>query len=123
MEQSPMVFPPLPMAMATSNISSSSNPWFLLRAVGRPRTESPQEEGRDMGSRRDSTMLAYRKELERLFNTSKSNKHLWEQISQKMRERVTTGPHHVQGQMAESPKDYRKLKHQQKPGHAQARIL
>ncbi|KAG0583499.1 hypothetical protein KC19_3G141400 [Ceratodon purpureus] len=32
-------------------------------------------------------LIAYRKEMDTLFNTSKSNKHLWEQISQKMKER------------------------------------
>lgn len=31
-------------------------------------------------------LIAYRKEMESLFNTSKSNKHLWEQISRKMKE-------------------------------------
>ncbi|KAH8953110.1 hypothetical protein BDL97_08G006300 [Sphagnum fallax] len=32
-------------------------------------------------------LIAYRKEMDSMFNTSKSNKHLWEQISQKMKER------------------------------------
>lgn len=32
-------------------------------------------------------LIAYRKEMDTLFNTSKSNKHLWEQISQKMKDR------------------------------------
>ncbi|KAH7300272.1 hypothetical protein KP509_24G053900 [Ceratopteris richardii] len=32
-------------------------------------------------------LIAFRRELDPLFNTSKSNKHLWEQISFKMRER------------------------------------
>eukprot|EP00249_Psilotum_nudum_P003558 c17002_g1_i1 orf=1-291(-) len=33
------------------------------------------------------SLISYRKELGGLFNTSKSNKHLWEQISLKMKER------------------------------------
>lgn len=32
-------------------------------------------------------LIALRKEMDQLFNTSKSNKHLWEQISAKMKER------------------------------------
>ncbi|MCO5561451.1 hypothetical protein L7F22_015072 [Adiantum nelumboides] len=32
-------------------------------------------------------LIAFRRELDAVFNTSKSNKHLWEQISFKMRER------------------------------------
>jgi len=32
-------------------------------------------------------LIAFRKEMDALFNTSKSNKHLWEQISQKMKDR------------------------------------
>lgn len=32
-------------------------------------------------------LIAFRRELDAMFNTSKSNKHLWEQISFKMRER------------------------------------
>ncbi|XP_044489672.1 trihelix transcription factor GT-1-like isoform X1 [Mangifera indica] len=32
-------------------------------------------------------LIAFRREMDSLFNTSKSNKHLWEQISAKMREK------------------------------------
>lgn len=32
-------------------------------------------------------LIAFRREMDGLFNTSKSNKHLWEQISAKMREK------------------------------------
>lgn len=33
------------------------------------------------------SLIAFRREMDGLFNTSKSNKHLWEQISGKMREK------------------------------------
>ena len=32
-------------------------------------------------------LISFRREVDGLFNTSKSNKHLWEQISAKMREK------------------------------------
>ncbi|KAH9315638.1 hypothetical protein KI387_024265, partial [Taxus chinensis] len=63
------------------------------------------------------TLLAHRKELNSLFNASKSNKHLWEQISGKMRERgYDRSPTMCKDKWRNLLKDYRKLSHQHKPG-------
>ncbi|XP_057840027.1 trihelix transcription factor GT-1 [Cryptomeria japonica] len=63
------------------------------------------------------TLLIHRKELDSLFNASKSNKHLWEQISAKMRERgYDRSPTMCKDKWRNLLKDYRKLCHQHKPG-------
>eukprot|EP00249_Psilotum_nudum_P013578 c24406_g1_i2 orf=422-1456(-) len=62
------------------------------------------------------TLIAYRKDLGGLFNTSKSNKHLWEQISLKMKERgYDRSPTMCTDKWRNLLKEYKKAKHQ---GHA-----
>ncbi|XP_020588279.1 trihelix transcription factor GT-1-like isoform X2 [Phalaenopsis equestris] len=57
-------------------------------------------------------LIALRREMDRLFNTSKSNKHLWEQISAKMREKgFERSPTMCTDKWRNLLKEYKKAKH------------
>uniref|UniRef100_A0A0D6QVI3 Myb-like domain-containing protein n=1 Tax=Araucaria cunninghamii TaxID=56994 RepID=A0A0D6QVI3_ARACU len=62
-------------------------------------------------------LIAFRREMDNLFNTSKSNKHLWEQISLKMRGRgFDRSPTMCTDKWRNLLKEYKKAKHQDKGG-------
>ncbi|KAJ9169383.1 hypothetical protein P3X46_017586 [Hevea brasiliensis] len=59
------------------------------------------------------SLIAFRREMDRLFNTSKSNKHLWEQISAKMREKgFDRSPTMCTDKWRNLLKEFKKAKHQ-----------
>ncbi|XP_073007090.1 trihelix transcription factor GT-1-like isoform X2 [Typha latifolia] len=65
----------------------------------------------------DETMslIGFRREMDALFNTSKSNKHLWEQISAKMREKgFDRSPTMCTDKWRNLLKEFKKAKHQSK---------
>ncbi|KAH7511521.1 hypothetical protein ACOSP7_018588 [Xanthoceras sorbifolium] len=58
-------------------------------------------------------LIAFRREMDGLFNTSKSNKHLWEQISVKMREKgFDRSPTMCTDKWRNLLKEFKKAKHQ-----------
>ncbi|GLT86602.1 hypothetical protein SLE2022_379110 [Rubroshorea leprosula] len=58
-------------------------------------------------------LIALRREMDGMFNTSKSNKHLWEQISAKMREkRFDRSPTMCTDKWRNLLKEFKKAKHQ-----------
>ncbi|XP_022996918.1 trihelix transcription factor GT-1-like isoform X2 [Cucurbita maxima] len=58
------------------------------------------------------SLIALRREMDGLFNTSKSNKHLWEQISAKMRERgFDRSPTMCTDKWRNLLKEFKKAKH------------
>ncbi|KAJ7957616.1 trihelix transcription factor GT-1 [Quillaja saponaria] len=58
-------------------------------------------------------LIALRREMDALFNTSKSNKHLWEQISAKMREKgFDRSPTMCTDKWRNLLKEFKKAKHQ-----------
>ncbi|KAK2636685.1 hypothetical protein Ddye_031477 [Dipteronia dyeriana] len=58
-------------------------------------------------------LIAFRREMDGLFNTSKSNKHLWEQISTKMREKgFDRSPTMCTDKWRNLLKEFKKAKHQ-----------
>lgn len=64
-------------------------------------------------------LIAFRGEMDSLFNTSKSNKHLWEQISLKMRERnFDRSPTMCTDKWRNLLKEYKKAKHHDRAGSA-----
>uniref|UniRef100_A0A0D6QU89 Myb-like domain-containing protein n=1 Tax=Araucaria cunninghamii TaxID=56994 RepID=A0A0D6QU89_ARACU len=80
-------------------------------------TRAPKKRAETWIQEEIKTLLAHRKELDSSFNTSKSNKHLWEQISERMRERgFDRSPTMCKDKWRNLLKDYRKLRHHQKPG-------
>ncbi|GKV14684.1 hypothetical protein SLEP1_g25516 [Rubroshorea leprosula] len=59
------------------------------------------------------SLIALRREMDSLFNTSKSNKHLWEQISAKMREKgFDRSPTMCTDKWRNLLKEFKKAKHQ-----------
>ncbi|CAN1152381.1 Trihelix transcription factor GT-1 [Linum perenne] len=61
------------------------------------------------------SLIAMRREMDGLFNTSKSNKHLWEQISLKMREKgFDRSPTMCTDKWRNLLKEFKKVKHQEK---------
>ncbi|GLT38385.1 hypothetical protein SLA2020_126410 [Shorea laevis] len=59
------------------------------------------------------SLIALRREMDGMFNTSKSNKHLWEQISTKMREkRFDRSPTMCTDKWRNLLKEFKKAKHQ-----------
>jgi hypothetical protein len=64
-------------------------------------------------------LIALRKEMDQLFNTSKSNKHLWEQISAKMKERgYERSATMCTDKWRNLLKEYKKAKHLDRGGSA-----
>ncbi|XP_031269892.1 trihelix transcription factor GT-1-like isoform X2 [Pistacia vera] len=60
-------------------------------------------------------LIAFRREMDGLFNTSKSNKHLWEQISAKMREKgFDRSPTMCTDKWRNLLKEFKKAKHQER---------
>lgn len=58
------------------------------------------------------SLIAMRREMDGLFNTSKSNKHLWEQISAKMREKgFDRNPNMCTDKWRNLLKEFKKAKH------------
>ncbi|XP_043703740.1 trihelix transcription factor GT-1-like isoform X1 [Telopea speciosissima] len=59
------------------------------------------------------SLISFRREMDSLFNTSKSNKHLWEQISSKMREKgFDRSPTMCTDKWRNLLKEFKKAKHQ-----------
>lgn len=78
------------------------------------RTHGPNPKKRAETWVQDETLclIALRREMDRLFNTSKSNKHLWEQISAKMREKgFERSPTMCTDKWRNLLKEYKKAKH------------
>eukprot|EP00246_Nothoceros_aenigmaticus_P017352 TRINITY_DN8430_c0_g1_i1.p1 TRINITY_DN8430_c0_g1~~TRINITY_DN8430_c0_g1_i1.p1 ORF type:complete len:345 (+),score=49.75 TRINITY_DN8430_c0_g1_i1:136-1170(+) len=49
--------------------------------------KTPKKRAETWAQEEMKALIAFRKEMDSLFNTSKSNKHLWEQIAMKMKDR------------------------------------
>ncbi|GAV91352.1 Myb_DNA-bind_4 domain-containing protein [Cephalotus follicularis] len=63
------------------------------------------------------SLIAFRREMDGLFNTSKSNKHLWEQISAKMREKgFDRSPTMCTDKWRNLLKEFKKAKHLDRGG-------
>ncbi|XP_052728996.1 trihelix transcription factor GT-1 isoform X2 [Vigna angularis] len=69
------------------------------------------------------SLIGLRREMDALFNTSKSNKHLWEQISAKMREKgFDRSPTMCTDKWRNLLKEFKKAKHQDRGGSGSAKM-
>lgn len=69
------------------------------------------------------SLIGLRREMDSLFNTSKSNKHLWEQISAKMREKgFDRSPTMCTDKWRNLLKEFKKAKHQDRGGSGSAKM-
>ncbi|GAB4829316.1 Trihelix transcription factor GT-1 [Ancistrocladus abbreviatus] len=81
------------------------------RAVG---SSAPKKRAETWVQDETRSLISLRREMDSLFNTSKSNKHLWEQISAKMRERgFDRSPTMCTDKWRNLLKEFKKAKQQQ----------
>lgn len=92
------------MIMSENNNNTSSGEDHELRAPKKRAETWIQEETR--------ILIGLRREVDRFFNTSKSNKHLWEQISSKMRDKgFDRSPTMCTDKWRNLLKEFKKVKH------------
>lgn len=97
------------MIMADNNNNTSSGDDHELRAPKKRAETWVQEETR--------ILISLRREVDRFFNTSKSNKHLWEQISSKMRDKgFDRSPTMCTDKWRNLLKEFKKVKHKNGKG-------
>ncbi|XP_051116238.1 trihelix transcription factor GT-4-like [Andrographis paniculata] len=73
---------------ATSSGGDDSTPTAAGHNCGNPPSSSaPKKRAETWIQEETRALISLRKEIDMLFNTSKSNKHLWDNISMKMREK------------------------------------
>lgn len=84
----------------------------LLSSGDDPEAKAPKKRAETWVLDEIRALIAFRGEMDSLFNTSKSNKHLWEQISLKMRERgYDRSPTMCTDKWRNLLKEYKKAKH------------
>ncbi|KAI3872879.1 hypothetical protein MKX03_029921 [Papaver bracteatum] len=77
----------------------------------------PKKRAETWVSEETRLLINLRREMDGLFNTSKSNKHLWEQISTKMREKgFDRSPSMCTDKWRNLLKEFKKMKHHQDRG-------
>ncbi|KAK6928468.1 Myb/SANT-like DNA-binding domain 4 [Dillenia turbinata] len=101
--------------MILTDTSNSEDP--EPKAAPKKRAETwAQEETR--------SLITFRREVDSLFNTSKSNKHLWEQISAKMREKgFDRSPTMCTDKWRNLLKEFKKAKQQDRGGSGSGKML
>ncbi|CAK9155830.1 unnamed protein product [Ilex paraguariensis] len=79
-----------------------------------PELKVPKKRAETWVQEETRTLVGLRREIDSLFNTSKSNKHLWEQISGKMREKgFDRSPTMCTDKWRNLLKEFKKVKQQQ----------
>ena len=77
--------------------------------------KAPKKRAETWAQEETRSLISFRQEIDGLFNTSKSNKHLWEQISAKMREKgFDRSPTMCTDKWRNLLKEFKKAKHQSK---------
>lgn len=95
--------------------SSGEDPEMEIKAPKKRAETWVQDETR--------SLIGLRREMDSLFNTSKSNKHLWEQISAKMREKgFDRSPTMCTDKWRNLLKEFKKAKHQDRGGSGSAKM-
>ncbi|XP_039059827.1 trihelix transcription factor GT-1-like isoform X5 [Hibiscus syriacus] len=78
-----------------------------------PEVKAPKKRAETWVQDETRCLIALRREMDGLFNTSKSNKHLWEQISAKMREKgFDRSPTMCTDKWRNLLKEFKKARHQ-----------
>ncbi|PPD70026.1 hypothetical protein GOBAR_DD33094 [Gossypium barbadense] len=78
-----------------------------------PEVKAPKKRAETWVQDETRSLIAFRREMDGLFNTSKSNKHLWEQISAKMRDKgFDRSPTMCTDKWRNLLKEFKKAKHQ-----------
>ncbi|CAN1152384.1 Trihelix transcription factor GT-1 [Linum perenne] len=106
---------PLPLQQHAPN--PNPNQMLLGESSGEDTHEirAPKKRAETWVQDETRSLIAMRREMDGLFNTSKSNKHLWEQISLKMREKgFDRSPTMCTDKWRNLLKEFKKVKHQEK---------
>ncbi|XP_022733623.1 trihelix transcription factor GT-1-like isoform X2 [Durio zibethinus] len=78
-----------------------------------PEIKAPKKRAETWVQDETRSLIGFRREMDGLFNTSKSNKHLWDQISAKMREKgFDRSPTMCTDKWRNLLKEFKKAKHQ-----------
>lgn len=96
------------------------HPMILADSSGgeeNPEIKAPKKRAETWVQEETRTLISLRREKDCLFNTSKSNKHLWDQISMKMREKgFDRSPTMCTDKWRNLLKEFKKTKQQQDRG-------
>ncbi|KAJ7520927.1 hypothetical protein O6H91_19G029900 [Diphasiastrum complanatum] len=100
------------------HLNSSTQGLMMADSLGEDHDmKAPKKRAETWVQEETKALIHYRKEMDSLFNTTKSNKHLWEQISAKMKERgYDRSPTMCIDKWRNLLKEYKKAKHQNKAG-------
>ena len=80
-----------------------------------PEVKAPKKRAETWVQEETRSLISLRRDMDGLFNTSKSNKHLWEQISAKMRDKgFDRSPTMCTDKWRNLLKEFKKAKHQYK---------
>lgn len=78
-----------------------------------PEVKAPKKRAETWVQEETRSLISMRREMDSLFNTSKSNKHLWEEISSKMRDKgFDRSPTMCTDKWRNLLKEFKKAKHQ-----------
>lgn len=104
------------LCAATSNSIGS-------RAAGGGGAGAPKKRAETWVQEETRSLIGFRREVDGLFNTSKSNRHLWDQISAKMREKgFDRSPTMCTDKWRNLLKEFKKARHQVKVGSRSAKM-
>ncbi|PKA54653.1 Trihelix transcription factor GT-1 [Apostasia shenzhenica] len=82
-----------------------------------PEVKAPKKRAETWVQEETRSLISFRREMDWFFNTSKSNKHLWAQISAKMRDKgFDRSPNMCTDKWRNLLKEFKKAKHQYKSG-------
>lgn len=114
--------PPPPPPQHHHHLQQQQQPQMILTAESSgddPEMEikAPKKRAETWVQDETRSLIGLRREMDSLFNTSKSNKHLWEQISAKMREKgFDRSPTMCTDKWRNLLKEFKKAKHHDRGG-------
>jgi hypothetical protein len=105
----------VPPQLPASQLATAHQVLLVDTSAEDQETKAPKKRAETWAQDEIKALIAYRKEMDSMFNTSKSNKHLWEQISQKMKEQgYDRSPTMCTDKWRNLLKEYKKAKVQDK---------
>jgi hypothetical protein len=105
----------VPPQLPASQLATAHQVLLVDTSAEDQEIKAPKKRAETWAQDEIKALIAYRKEMDSMFNTSKSNKHLWEQISQKMKEQgYDRSPTMCTDKWRNLLKEYKKAKVQDK---------
>jgi hypothetical protein len=105
----------VPPQLPASQLATANQVLLVDTSAEDQEIKAPKKRAETWAQDEIKALIAYRKEMDSMFNTSKSNKHLWEQISLKMKEQgYDRSPTMCTDKWRNLLKEYKKAKVQDK---------